>query len=229
MVQGFGECSARDSTTVAVTTPQVAAILVDGNSRVPTIPLPGLPYGLRGARIVTANESCASSGRLPHHPTGPTLVALDSQGQPIAQKNQRMPPQARVRPWRYPGRPPHGSCGLQTTGLPGISASGGEVASAIRPFPGRLVGHAFLPCIETVYHLHGMPLRALVVLDAADPHALPAPIPGFKPVHGAAGFFGEGGTLTARRSGNAWLVVGQGRNLAQRMSLLSHLTATIEL
>jgi len=229
MVQGFGQCNSRYSTTVAVTIPQVASVLVDGQRRVDPVPLPGLPYGLRGARIVTANESCTSSGRLAHHQTGPTLIALDSQGHPIPQQDTRVPVQATVHSWHSPGIPPHGSCGLQATGLSGLSVNGGEVADAIRPFRGGLIGHAFLPCIETIYHLHGMPLRAMVVLDAADPHVRPAPIPGFKPVRGSAGFFAEGGTLTARRSGNAWLIVGQGRNLAQRISLLSHLKDTIKL
>jgi hypothetical protein len=41
-------------TTTLVTTPNVAAILLDGKTRVPTIPLPGLPWGYRAAHIVTA-------------------------------------------------------------------------------------------------------------------------------------------------------------------------------
>jgi hypothetical protein len=230
MVQGFGECSARYSTTVAVTIPQVAAILIDGHTRVPTMPLPGLPYGLRGARIVTANESCTRSGRLPGNPSGPTLTPLDAQGQALAQPRlTSTPSQATVRSWSSPSRAPRGACSLSASGLTGLSARSGQVASAIRPFPGQIVGHAFLPCIATTYQLQGMPLKAMIVLDAAHPGAFPAAIPGFRPVPHAPGFFGEGGGLTARRSGDAWLVVGQGSGLTQRISLLRHLTPTVAL
>lgn len=226
MVQGFGECGARYSTTVAVTIPQVAAILVNGDSRVATMPLPGLPYGLRGARILTAGQTC--KGHLPSDSLSPVLVPLDAQGHPLAQHpTMRTPVQATVRSWHAPAQPPAGSCSLTVAGLPGISARGGKVASSIRPYPGKLVGHAFLPCAETVYSLHGMPFKAMVVLDAADPHARVTPLPGFRPVHGAQGFFSEGGTLTAKRSDNAWLTVGQGRDLAQQIQLLRHLTATV--
>jgi hypothetical protein len=98
--------------------------------------------------------------------------------------------------------------------------------SAIRPFPGQLVGHAFLPCIATTYYLKGLPVRAMIVLDAANPRSRVAALPDFKPVPGARGFYSEGG-LTARRAGNEWLIVGQGSGLAERMRVLRHLTATV--
>ncbi len=230
MVQGFGECSSHYSTTIAVTTPQITAVLVNGRGRVTTGPLPGLPDGLRGARIVTANDSCTRSGRLPRNPTGPTLTALDAQGRAVPQPRQaNTPSQATVRSWRYPSRAPRGACSLSASGLTGLSAREGQVAGAIRPFPGRLVGHAFLPCISTTYQLQGMPLKAMIVLDAAHPGTRPAAIPGFRPVPHAPGFFGEGGSLTAKRSGNAWLIAAQGSGLVQRMHVLRHLTATVRL
>jgi len=230
MVQGFGECSSRYSTTIAVSTPQITAVLVNGQRRVTTGLLPGLPYGLRGARIVTANDGCTRSGRLPRYPTGPTLTALDAQGRAVPQQRQTSTPsQATVRSWRYPSLAPRGACSLRASGLPGLSARGGQVASTIRPFPGQIVGHAFLPCIATMYQLQGMALKAMIVLDAAHPGTRPAAIPGFRPVPHAPGFFGEGGSLTAKRSGHAWLVVGQGIGLAQRMRLLRHLTGSVRL
>ena len=73
-VYGESEGGSRFSTTVAVTIPQAASILIDGRRRVPTEPLPALPYGLRAARIVTPIKNPA-----------PTLVPLDAQGNPIAQ------------------------------------------------------------------------------------------------------------------------------------------------
>jgi hypothetical protein len=216
-VYGWSEAGSHFSTTVAVTIPRAAAILVEGKRRVPTEPLPALPYGLRAARVVTPVKKPA-----------PALVALDAQGQPIAQRQANTPFQGTVHPWRYPRRPPQGPCQLRASGLPGLSARNGEVASAIRPFPGQLIGHAFLPCIATVYHLQHLPLRAMIVLDAAHPRARAAALPDWKPVRGAPGFFAEGG-LTAKRSGGAWLIVAQGSGLAQRMSLLRHLAPTIKL
>ena len=213
-IYGWGGGGSHYETAAPVVDPQVTAILVDGRRRVATVPLPGLPYGLRGARIVT--------------PTDSTLLALDEHAHQIAQHWMNTPLQATVRSWRYPGRPPQGSCQLRAVGLPGLSARGGQVASAIRPFPGQLVGHAFLPCVVTDYYMQHLPLRATVVLDAEHPRARAAALPDFKAVRGAPGFFSEGG-LTARRSGNAWLIVGQGCGLAQRMRLLGHLTPTIEL
>jgi hypothetical protein len=226
MVQGWGKGGSHHWTTAVVSTPQVAAILVNGKRRVATVPLPGLPYGLRGARIVTTAQ--VPSLHLSPRSPDPTLVPLDAQGQPIPQRHVNMPLQATVHSWRYPGRPPRGSCALHVNGLQGLTARSGEVASAIRPFPGQLVGHAFLPCISTTYHLQGIPVKAMIVLDAGHPSARAADLPDFKPAPRAPGFFFEGG-LTAKRFGNYWLVVGQGSSLAERVRVLRHLTATVTL
>jgi len=100
--------------------------------------------------------------------------------------------------------------------------------TAIRALSGQLTGHAFLSCIDTEYHLHGWPLKATLLLDAAHPRTRAAALPDWKSGPGAPGFFSEGG-LTARRFANAWLVVKQGSGLAQRMRLLRHLSATVRL
>jgi hypothetical protein len=216
-ILGWSYGGSRQETQVAVTDPQVAAVLVGGKRRVSTVSLAGLPYSMRGARILA--------------PAGSTLVALDGHGHRMAQHWRTTPRQGSVRSWRYPSRPPQGACRLAASGLPGVSVRGGEVASAIRPFPGQLVGYAFLPCTATTYYLQREPLRATVVLDAAHPGARPAVLPDFKPVPRARGFFAEGGAggLTARRSQSAWLIVGQGSGPAQRIRLLRHLTATVRL
>jgi hypothetical protein len=103
-----------------------------------------------------------------------------------------------------------------------------EVASTIRAAPGTLVGDAFVSCIDTEYRLQGVPIDAEILLNAAHPGAPVAALPYWKPVPGAQGFFREGG-LTARRAGDAWLLVRQGSGLAQRMRLLRHLSATVAL
>lgn len=211
---GFGPAATPSSMTMyLVSTPQVAAVLVDGHLRRDTAPLPGLPYGLRAARI---------SNALP----GMRVVALDARGHAIADTEPAFPPkQAAVRSWRYPERPPHGTCELQATGISGLATRGGAVATAIAPRSGQLVGHAFLACLATEYRLHGTPLKAILLLDAAQPGTRVAALPNFHPVGGAPGIFAEG-ELTAKRSGPGWMVVEQGSTPAQRILLLEHLTAS---
>jgi hypothetical protein len=232
---GAGAGGSRIWTTRVTTTSNVAAILVDGKTRVPTVPLPGLPYGFRGASIVTpvtpAEERIAPG--VVRGPQGPrSLVPLNPEGQPISYKPSNVTPfQGRLRRWEYPAPTPRGSCGLGARPMPGLTAEGGKVLGGVRPYPtslvgGQIVGHAFLPCVSVEYHLQGMPLRGLVLLDAAHPCGRVAALPDFEPVSGEPGFVDEGG-LTARRDGNAWLVVGQGSGVAQRVELLRRLSAFV--
>ena len=116
--------------------------------------------------------------------------------------------------------------------MPGLAQQWSHVASSIIAAPAGLVGRAFFSCIDVEYYLHGKwPLDAAVLLDAAHPGSPPAAIPGLGPVPGHAGLFnGPGdfkGELTATRRGEAWLVVAGGSGLAQRLRVLSHLSATI--
>jgi hypothetical protein len=225
-VYGWGEGCSHVSTTIAVTTSQVAAVVLNGGAHVATESVPGLPYGLRAARILTPAETpaqCHARG-LP----GTNLEPLNAEGHSIPNKWVTLPFQGTVSTWRYPGRRPQGACALHAQGMSGLSVSSGEVASSIRSFPGRIVGHAFLPCAATVYQLQQLPLKAVLMLDAGNPSARATALPDFKPVRGAPAFFSEGG-LTARRSGKAWLIVGQGSGLAERMNLLRHLSSTVKL
>lgn len=220
---------------VVVSTPQVAAILVNGRRRVPTIVPPGLPYGLRAARIQfrappIPRHTRVTSTPVPRHvaspPPEPTIVALDGLGRPIPNRVVR-------EPIERPNTSGHGPCTLHASGLHGLVPQWSHLASTIRPFPGKLVGRAFFSCIDTEYYLQHWPLDAAILLDAAHPGAVPAAIPGLTPVAGAPGFFnGPGdfkGELTATRHGNTWLVVAGGRNLAQRIEVLRHLAPTVKL
>jgi hypothetical protein len=218
-------------TTVVVTDPQVATVLADNTVRVATVSLPGLPYGLRGAliRLPAARSSGAhtTGSLLRLELASPTLKALDPHGHVIPKAaSDRVELQAHVRSWAYPATPPNGACELHST-LPGLAALRGQVADTIQPFPGRMVGHAFLPCSTTEYYLHNQPLSATVVIDAARPRARASALPDFNPIPRAPGFFAQG-ALTARRSATAWLIVGQGSGLALRMRVLRHLTATVK-
>jgi hypothetical protein len=218
---GWGSAASHHETMVDVTTPQVAAIRLDGRV-VRTVALPGLPYGLRAARIVVPFEA------LQHRQYGMS-VALDAAGQPIAPGPAGYERRAPVSSWRYPGRPVHGVCSLRASGVPGFSVRGGEVLTALRALPGELVGHAFLPCVETEFRFQNVPVDAEVLLDATHPGTRPALLPDWRPVAGAPGFFAEGAGVTATRYANAWLVARQGSSQAERMRLLRHLTVTLPL
>jgi hypothetical protein len=223
----------RDGVINTVTTPQVAAILVNGKGRVQTVASPGLPYGLRAARVVIRTSSRhVTAGSRP----GPALVPLDAHGHAIP---QRPPPRSfrfPSRSWQYPAAPAQGACELRATGVPGLSPQWGDIASAIVPYPGRIIGRAFFSCIDTEYDLQGLSLDAAILLDAAHPgQVAPAEIPGLAPLsqapglYNAIGYYGAQGPMTAKREGNAWIVVaGRGKNAEQaRIRVLRHLTAPI--
>ncbi len=246
-VSGNSRGGSHEATTVAVTLPEVAVVLVEGNMRVPTEALPGLPFGLRTARVVTpyeeppyVKEPQGFPGSLASHPPLiKPMVALGGNGEPIPQatsrETQETPFQGTVHKWSYPSGPPQGSCELHAGGEAGVTAESGAVLSDIRPYPGHIFADAFLPCSSTLYSLDGHQLRAYVLLDAANPGRLPAVIPGLAPVPGApgiysgnSGFYGGPTALTARRSGDAWLAV-DGAGSPERMQLLEDLSATTEL
>lgn len=224
-----GSIRTHTQTTTLVTTPQVAAVLVDGGERIPTVALPGLPYGLRAVRF-TQKLAPTASGTRPRrypHPAEPTIVPLDARGRAIPEH----PPQRSTQP-ALPGVTHSGGpCALRASGMKGLSAQWSHVASAIAPYPGALVGRAFFSCVDVEYYLHGWPLDAAILLDASVPGAPPAPIPGLQPVAGTPGYFnGPGdfkGELTATRYGDAWLVVAGGSGLGQRIEVLRHLHPTM--
>ncbi len=232
---GWGESNV---TTTVVTTPQVAYVLVNRRRRVPTIASPELPYGLRVAVVHTPlPRNYVANGYRPEWRV-PTLVALNSHERRISESpdyGDGLP----FRDWNRPAVPIRGVCQLHASaGLAGLTAEWGQVATAIHPYPGRIVGHGFLSCVDTEYYIPGRGIRAAVLLDAANPgRNTPADIPGLVPIPRLHGFYnGTGdydfrGPMTAKREGNAWIVVaGGGQNAEQaRIRLLRHLTATLSL
>jgi hypothetical protein len=238
MVLSSGSARTRKKVIVVLSTPQVAAVLVGGRRRVATVELPGLPYGLRAARLVIPlRVRKSATGRVTFRmEPEPSLAALDASGRLI--RSPAAQPQG-----QEPAVSEHGPCTLTASGIPGIAAQWSHVASAITPYPGRIVGRAFFSCIDTEYYLHNWPLDAAILLDAAHPGRRPAAIPGLSVVIGEPGFLnGPGdfkGEITATRLGDArfgnaglgdaWLVVAGGSGLSQRIDVLRHLKATIRL
>jgi hypothetical protein len=228
MVLTGADANTHKESIVVLTTPQVAAVLVGGDRRVATAELPGLPFGLRAARILVPfiAEKSASGKVTFHMPPEPSLAPLDTAGRPIVSAPSG--PRAQEPPLSA-----RGPCALAASAVPGLAAQWSHVASEITPYPGSLVGRAFFSCIDTEYYLHKWPLDAAILLDAAHPGRPPVAIPGLSPLPGEAGYVnGPGdfkGELTATRIRDAWLVVAGGSGLSQRIEVLSHLRATVKL
>ncbi|HEY5261558.1 MAG TPA: hypothetical protein VIJ33_05560 [Solirubrobacteraceae bacterium] len=218
-------------TTTEITAPRVAYFLVNGNRRLATKPLPGVPYGLRIAILHTRLHG--SPDRPSFAMRSPTLVPLDALGKRIAESPDHGA--SWFRDWNPPATPLGGPCQLHVSGLARATPKWGQVATVIRPYPAKIIGHGFLSCVDTEYFIPGHGLRAAVLLDAANPlHATPAAIPGLAPIRQAPGLYNSAGDvqlgrMTARREGNAWLVVaGGGPNAEEaRIRLLRHLRVTL--
>jgi hypothetical protein len=123
---------------------------------------------------------------------------------------------------RYHGqtRPRDGACELAQHGLPGLTAEWGSTIKTI-PTLRDYVGELLVSCVSTEYYLHGWPIVAAVLLDARHPGAVPGSIPGTRPVPGEPDVVDfAGASLSARRVGDAWLVVQGGSGTRQRTSVL---------
>lgn len=129
--------------------------------------------------------------------------------------------------WQQPQRQPTGRCHITSRGLPGLKAEWGHIIDQIKPAP-DVQGTAFLSCLSTEYYLNRWGLVAAVLLNARDPRQPVGPIPGTEQVTSHPGLVTSAhtsafGAITARRDGNAWLVVQGGRDLAQRLQVLNAL------
>jgi hypothetical protein len=126
---------------------------------------------------------------------------------------------------RYQGRtrPRTGACELSQHGLPGLRPEWGSTIRSI-PTVNRYVGELFVSCVSTEYYLHGWPMTAALLLDARHPGAVLGPIPGADPLAGTRGIVDfPAASVSARRVGNAWLVVQGGAGTTQRTQALNAL------
>ena len=129
--------------------------------------------------------------------------------------------------WQRPGRQPDGRCQLARHGLPALVAHWGHVTDRIRAVS-SIRGAAFLSCLSTEYYLDGWGMTVAVLLNAQHPGAQVGPMPGAESVVGHPGvvttrYQNAFGAIAARRTGEAWLVVQGGRDLAQRLQILDAL------
>ena len=127
-------------------------------------------------------------------------------------------------PYHGPTHPGPGVCQLGQRGLPALRPEWGDTIGTISPVRDSL-GELFLSCVDTTYYLHGWPLVGAILLDARAPGHVLGPLPGAIPVAGDPNTVDlEGGSLTARRTGNAWLVVQGGTGLTMRRQALAAIT-----
>jgi hypothetical protein len=234
---GGGPAPKADVVDYFVTGPSVAAVRF-GTRTITTFTSPQLPQGDRAAVFFARASSPAVVPASGLRPPGRSirLFALDSQGRVIPLRVPRYPiiastfwqaPSAGYSsepPFTGPDHPLPGVCELSQHGLSALTPEFGHVIKRIRPAR-TAQGEAFLSCIDTEYYLHGWPLEVAVLLDAQHPGITLGPIPAARPVTGhpltvnvPAGPFP--GALTARRYGDAWLVVQGGASLAQRLRVL---------
>lgn len=217
-----------------LTTSQVASVSIEGGARVLTATNATLPDGLRAAALQRPSRE-----RVPDFSRHcPAVAAFDASGTTIPQipaKGAAMDSELQTTIWEYPGQPPRGPCELHATRLRrGTRPWSGMVVRRVRPARG-LLGRAFLSCASTFYvHRGGEDITAAILLDAANPGAAPAPLPGMQALAGHPGIFlapSSKRTIVARRVAHAWLVASEEtpEGLAVPLALLKHLRASIQL
>jgi hypothetical protein len=172
----------------------------------------------------------------------PTLavIPLDRSGQPIPtrpanprgsfpafwQAPSAVTPNIHEPPYHGPTRPRPGVCEVGQDGLAALRPEWGHTVQTISPAIDS-TGELFLSCLDTEYYLRGWPLDIGVLLDARRPGRALGAIPGAKPVAGDPDLVNfDAGQLSARRQGEAWLVVEGGSGAAQRFQVLRALSIT---
>lgn len=196
-----------------------------------TFPLhnePGLPDGLRTA--VVAIKYKEPVGR-PHSLI--RFLPLNANGRQIPEvKAKSLSTMLPVRSVSDAAHPASGACRIDMEPMSGVFAFGANVIETVTPEP-RLIGHAFIACASTIYKIGGWRVEATVLIDAAHPGARPANLPLMKPLPGHSGVIEawpeKNVPVLARRIKGGWLVVYEGRNLAERLAVLDHLNASIYL
>ncbi len=251
----LGDMKIRTSTAGALPEgDRVAVFFRPANAPPIAIPPPGahLPYhervlvlpGRRLSRHTHSKGPQLSIGRPRTRLVSTTaLQPLDGQGHliPITSPAQRpLGPSMRAWQVRTPGQshpgaaadhPLPGACELGEHGLDGLTPQWGHVLAAIAPIADA-EGELFLSCVDTEYFLHGWGLDAAILIDARRPGQVLGAIPGAVAVAGHPDVVNVAlsdsprGDLSARRIGDAWLVVQGGRDLDQRLEVLGALRIT---
>ncbi|MGA8352792.1 MAG: hypothetical protein WB698_01315 [Solirubrobacteraceae bacterium] len=194
-----------------------------------TFPLhnePGLPDGLRAAVVAIKYKEPAGRPR-----SVVRFLPLNANGKQIAETKATVPLSAMipVRSVNDAARPASGACRIDMEPMSGVFAFGADVIEKVTPELG-FIGHAFIACASTIYKISGWRVEATVLIDAAHPGARPANLPLMKSLPGHSGVVEAwpetNGPVLARRINDGWLVVDEGRDLAERLAVLDHLNAS---
>jgi hypothetical protein len=216
---------------VVLTESDVAAVSLEGRAPVVTRASPLLPGGLRAVYVELASPTVGHGVAAPPPFPGSHFVALNSSGQQMSQTRlPGVPLEFRVpsQNWEQAQKAPRGVCRLVVK-LAGLAFEGGSVMTATKPHT-DVRGREFVDCLRATYLFGGWPVEVNVLLDASHPGSRPASLPGTEPIIDHAGVFqwpGARGEMVAQRMGAAWLIVGQGGALRQRLMVLEHLSPTI--
>jgi hypothetical protein len=218
--------------------PSVHAIQLPGHDRVRTISA-GLPFGYRAAVF---EYTAPPGGRLPRRASNEQfgIAALGTNGQQIPYDGSSMPNEQTLI-WGHSQTPVRGSCSVTADPGARVTFGVGTVVTSIVPAP-ILVGGAFLPCLErdvrldssspTSLPINKRVMQIYVLLNAGDPSAAAPALPYMRALAGHAGIFNNAELplpdalsdgMTARRAGNAWLIVVGGRSTKQRLAVLSQI------
>lgn len=230
-----------------LTAPNVAAVRIAGVGTILTRPDPRLPYGYRAAVIDLPRALPGAGPKLTALDAAGHAIAGPS-------THETAEPAMPTRRWRA-GEPVRGSCSIHARPGSGVQAREGTVVTRIIPAHGIVGHAFFtcINAQVSIRTATAFPLLAALMLDAAHPGRTLAPLPDMHAVPGQPGILerqspfprtrrhrrnrhpepGPPGEvpdspfqgLTARRIGNAWLVVEGGSSLAERIHALRALTA----
>jgi hypothetical protein len=220
---------------VILTTSGVAAVSIGGRAVVATNTESVLPDHLRAAVVEVGGGPVRKI-------YGFTVSSSSLHFTPLSANDSPLPRSAEPRPalefevpnrsWERPSSAPRSICSLsESSALAGLVVQGGSVMTKVSPHKARL-GRELVSCISTSYLLNNWPIVAAVLVDAARPGIAPGALPAMQPVATHPGIFqgpGVAGQTIARRIARAWLVVGGGKGLQQRLSLLEHLRANVDI
>lgn len=202
-----------------------------------------LPSGYRIA--IAVQQALGKKTALRGGPGAPTAVALDRHGRPIraTARTARLGDPAVFWQAKAAGRaskgsplatsPPPGGCEIDTSGLAGATPEYGFVVRHIRGFP-RLSAEDYLSCASTDFTYHRRVVLAAILLDAQHPGAAPALLPNASQVSQQPQAFslatlptGGSESITARRVGDAWLVIRATGSVRERLAVLAGLTTCV--
>ena len=220
------------------TTAGVHAIQLPGRRPVLTSS-DGLPFGYRAAVFEYVQPIAAPPRRTSGEQFG--MLALNAAGGQIAYDGSGMPNEP-TRTWGQAQKPVRGSCSVTADAGAKLTFGVGTVLTSIVGAP-HVVGGAFLPCLErdvrldssspTSLPINERVMQLYVLLNANDPSAPAAALPYMHPLTGHPGVLNNAelplpdalsSGMTARRAGNAWLVIVGGHSTQERLTAISQIS-----